>query len=71
MRTAFVLTTIVLALALGISAGISESRLLTRALIVGFAPVVWAASHLVERLTGRGVWHFTAPDDRSTFPLAA
>ena len=38
MRAAFVLTTIVLALALGIIAGISESRLLTRALIIGFAP---------------------------------
>jgi hypothetical protein len=60
MRTAFVLTTIVLALALGIIAGISESRLLTRALIIGFAPVVWAASHVVERLTGRDMWHFTA-----------
>ena len=53
MRTAFVLTSIVLALALGIIAGISESRLLTRALIIGFAPAIWAASHVVERLTGR------------------
>ena len=61
MRTAFVLTTIVLALALGISAGISESRLLTRALIIGFAPAVWAASYVIERLTGRDMWHFTAP----------
>jgi len=60
MRTAFILTTIVLALALGIIAGISESRLLTRALIIGFAPVVWAASHVVERLTDRDIWHFTA-----------
>src|SRR3954462_9801584 len=61
MRTVFVLTTVVLALALGIIAGISESRLLTRALIIGFAPVMWAASHLVERLTGRDMWHFLAP----------
>ena len=61
MRTAFVLTTIVLALALGIIAGISESRLLTRVLIIGFAPAVWAASHVVERLRGRDMWHFTAP----------
>ena len=61
MRTAFVLTTIVLALALGIIAGISESRLLTRALIIGFVPAIWAASRLVERLTGRDMWHFTAP----------
>jgi len=61
MRTAFVLTTIVLALALGIIAGISESRLLTRVLIIGLAPAIWAASHVVERLTGREVWRFTAP----------
>jgi hypothetical protein len=61
MRTAFVLTTIVLALVLGIIAGISESRLLTRALIIGFAPAIWAASHVAERLTGRDMWHFTAP----------
>jgi hypothetical protein len=61
MRTAFVLTTIVLALALGIIAGVSESRLLTRGVIIGFAPAIWAASHVVERLTGRDMWHFTAP----------
>lgn len=61
MRTAFVLTTIVLALAFGIIAGISENRLLTRALIIGVAPAIWAASHVVERLTGRDMWHFTAP----------
>ena len=61
MRTAFVLTTVVLALALGIIAGISESGLLTRALIIGFAPAIWAASHMVERLTGGDMWHFTAP----------
>jgi hypothetical protein len=60
MRTGFVLSTIVLALALGIIAGISESRLLTRALIIGFAPAVWAASLAIERLTGRDLWHFTA-----------
>ena len=61
MRTTIVLTTIVLALALGIIAGISESRLLTRALIIGFAPAVWAASHVIERFTGRDMWQFTAP----------
>lgn len=61
MRTAFILTTIVLALALGIIAGVSESRLLPRALIIGFVPAVWAASHVIERLTGRDMWHFAAP----------
>src|SRR3954467_5908856 len=61
MRTAFVLTTIVLALALGVIAGVVESRLLTRALIIGLVPALWAALHVVERLTGRDLWHFTAP----------
>ena len=61
MRTGFVLSTIVLALGLGIIAGTSESGLLTRALIIGFAPVVWAASYVIERLTGHDTWHFTAP----------
>ena len=61
MRTGFVLSTIVLALALGIIAAISESRLLTRALIIGFVPAISVASYALERLTGRGMWHFTAP----------
>ena len=41
--------------------GSSESRLLMRALIIGFVPAIWAASHVVERLTGRDMWHFSAP----------
>ena len=57
MRTAFVLTTIVLALALGAIAGVLESRLLTRVLIIGFVPAIWIAAHLVERVTGRDMWH--------------
>jgi hypothetical protein len=61
MRTAFVLTTITVALGLGIVAGMSDGGLLTRALIVGFAPAVWAASYAIDRFTGRDMWHFTAP----------
>ena len=61
MRATFVLSTIVLALALGIIAAASESRLLTRALIIGFVPAMWGLAHLVERLTGRDLWHFSAP----------
>jgi hypothetical protein len=52
---------VVLAVALGIFAAASESRLLMRALIVGFVPVVWGVSRLFERLTGRDMWRFTAP----------
>lgn len=61
MRSGFVLTTIVVAIALGIVGGASESRLLTRGLIVGFVPAIWAVSHVFEWLTGRDMWHFTAP----------
>jgi hypothetical protein len=61
MRTGFVLTTIVLALALGTIAGVADSRLLARVLIIGFVPAIWAASHLLEWLTGREMWQFTAP----------
>jgi hypothetical protein len=61
MRPSFMLTTIVLALALGIIAGASESRLLTRALVIGFVPAFWAAVHVLERLTSRKMWHLTAP----------
>jgi hypothetical protein len=59
MRAVFVLTTVVLALALGVVAATLESRLLIRALIIGFLPAVWGVSHVVERLTGLG--HFSAP----------
>ena len=61
MRIAFVSTSIVLALALGIVAGASDSRLLTRTLVIGFIPAIWAVSHVLARLRGRGLWHFAAP----------
>jgi hypothetical protein len=61
MRTGFAVTTIVLALALGIIAGASESRLLTRAIVIGLVPAIWAVSHALEWLTGRDMWYFTAP----------
>ena len=61
MRSSFVFTTILLALALGAAAGASESRLLTRAFVIGFVPAIWALWHVFEWLAGRGMWHFTAP----------
>ena len=61
MRALFVLTAVVFALALGVVAGASESRLLMRALIVGVVPALWVLSHVVERLMGRDMWHFSAP----------
>jgi hypothetical protein len=61
MRAGFVLTTIVLALALGVIAAAAESGLVTRALVIGSVPVMWSFSRLLERLSGRDMWHFTAP----------
>jgi len=61
MKAVFVLTTIVLALALGVVAAVSENRLWIRALIIGVVPAIWAVSHVIERVTGRDMWNFSAP----------
>jgi hypothetical protein len=61
MRTGFVSAIIVLALAFAIIAGVTESRLLTRALVIGFVPAIWAASSVLERFAGRDMWKFAAP----------
>lgn len=61
MRAVFVLTTVVCALALSVVAAAADSRLSIRTLIVGFVPAIWAVSHVLERLTGRDLWHFSAP----------
>jgi hypothetical protein len=61
MRAAFVLTTVVIALVLGIGSGISRSDLLPRVLIIGFVPAIWAVAHALERRAGRDMWHFSAP----------
>jgi hypothetical protein len=70
MRAIFVFTVVIIALALGAVVGASESRLLTRTLVVGFIPVMWALSYAIERVSGRDMWHFSAPsvsvDERST-----
>jgi hypothetical protein len=53
--------TVVLALALGVGAAQSDSRLFVAVATMGIAPLIWGASHLIERLTGRDLWHFAAP----------
>jgi len=62
MKPIFVLATVVVGLALAVLAGMAESRLLIRGLIVGVVPVTWAVAHAIERLTGRDMWHYTAPN---------
>lgn len=61
VRAAFVKGTVVLALALGVGAALSDSRLVVAIAAIGMAPLIWGASHLIERLTGRYLWHFSAP----------
>jgi len=61
VKAAFVMGTVVLALALGVGAAWSDSRLLVAVATMGMAPLVWGASHLIERLTGRDLWHSAAP----------
>jgi hypothetical protein len=61
MRAVFVLTTVLLVLLLGVVVGGSDNRLLTGALVVGIVPVTWAVSRVIERVTGRDLWYFTAP----------
>jgi hypothetical protein len=62
MKAVFVLTTVLVVLPLGVVGGGSGNRLLTRALVVGVLPLTWAVSSVVERITGRDLWRFTAPD---------
>lgn len=61
MKPLFILTTVGVALALGVISAATESRLLLRIAIVGFMPTMWAVSHAIEHVTGRGMWHFSAP----------
>jgi hypothetical protein len=61
MRAIFVVTTVLVALASGVVAAASDSRLLLRMLIIGFIPMLGAASYAAERLTGGDLWQFRAP----------
>jgi hypothetical protein len=61
MRGVFVLAAIVIALLLGTVVAGSESRVLTGALIVAYAPAIWGLSYLTERMIGRDMWEFSAP----------
>lgn len=60
MRALFMLTTVVLAVALGVA-----SRWLAPAvatiLVIGFSAAVWLISHALERMLGRDIWDFSAP----------
>jgi len=61
MRAAFVLGTLLLALVLGVVAALSGSRLIVAILTIGFMAVIWGMSRVIDRVTRRDMWHFTAP----------
>lgn len=61
MRAFFVLTTVILALALGGAASHWVTPALALVLVIGFAAAVWASSHAVDWMVGRDIWNFSAP----------
>ena len=61
MRAFLVLTTVILALALGIVASHWVTPALAPYLVIGFGATVWVMSHALERMAGRGIWDFSAP----------
>jgi hypothetical protein len=61
MRAAFVLTSVVVGLALGVVAAGWESRVLVAVLITGLMAAIWALLNTLERVRGRDMWDFTAP----------
>ena len=50
------------ALGVGVITSASGASGTTAGLIaVGFGPLIWAFTHTIERLIGRGIWHYSAP----------
>ncbi|HKT79117.1 MAG TPA: hypothetical protein VJP86_02770 [Vicinamibacterales bacterium] len=53
---------IVAALGVGILLGTSgASPRAAGFAVLGFVVVMWAVTHLIERLIRRGIWHYSAP----------
>jgi hypothetical protein len=61
MRAAFVLGTVVLAVALGVLIAVSGNGLASAAVAAAFVWAIWAVSRGLERALGHGLWHFGAP----------
>jgi hypothetical protein len=50
------------ALGVGLLTAASGASLRTAGFVaVGFVPLMWALTHLTERLTGHDVWHYSSP----------
>lgn len=50
-----------IALSVGVIAGMLEGRPLAGWLTGGLLPAIWTLLYLVERATGRDIWHYTTP----------
>jgi hypothetical protein len=61
MKAFLVLTTVVLALALGVVATHRMTPTLAPYLVIGFGATVWVMSHALERMAGGDLWDFSAP----------
>jgi hypothetical protein len=62
---------LVFALALGVVAGTwYASSPLAGWLAIGSVPVLWGLMHLIERVTGREIWHYRAPYPYSSMQAA-
>jgi hypothetical protein len=62
IQTLVVFTGVTIALALGITTvALGASLRVAGWMAIGLVPFMWALLHLIERLLGREIWHYTAP----------
>jgi hypothetical protein len=61
----------VLALALGVIAGFWDHRVFMRVLVIGFVPVIWGVSRVLERIKGHAIWRIRAPYPYRWMPVHA
>jgi hypothetical protein len=61
IRIIVVLVGIVVAIVAGMAGALWGGPRLAGAIALGLIPVTWGVASLIERRTGRPLWHFTAP----------
>ena len=62
IQTLVVVIGVASALGIGLFTAASAVSLKTAGLIaIGFVPLMWAVTHVIERIIGRDVWDYAAP----------
>ena len=62
IQTLVVFVGVAIALVLGITTAAWGASLRAAGWIaIGCVPIMWALLHLIERLIGRAIWHYSAP----------